>query len=46
MKQILLILLLLPLASHAEDNIYSLIIKDHHFQPAEIIVPAARKSSS
>ena len=43
MKQILLILLLLPLASHAEDDIYSLIIKDHRFQPTEIIVPSGKK---
>jgi len=43
MKQLLLILLLLPLASHAEDDIYTLIIKDHRFQPAEIIVPSGKK---
>jgi len=43
MKQLLLILLLLPLATHAEDDIYTLVIKDHRFQPAEISVPAGKK---
>lgn len=43
MKQLLLILLLLPLASHAEDDIYTLTIKDHRFQPTEIIVPSGKK---
>lgn len=43
MKQLLLILLLLPLASHAEDDIYTLVIKDHRFQPTEISVPAGKK---
>lgn len=43
MKQLLLILLLLPLAAHAEDDIYTLVIKDHRFQPTEISVPAGKK---
>lgn len=43
MKHILLIALLFPLASYAEDEVYSLIIKDHRFQPAEISVPSGKK---
>jgi len=43
MKHILLISLLLPFAAVAEDGVYSLIIKDHHFQPAEINIPAGKK---
>jgi len=43
MKQILLISLLLPLTAVAEDGVYSLIIKDHRFQPAEINIPAGKK---
>ena len=46
MKHLLLISLLFPLASYAGDDVYSLIIKDHRFQPAEISVPAGKKSSS
>jgi hypothetical protein len=43
MKHILLISLLLPLAAFAEDDVYSLVIRDHRFQPAEISVPAGKK---
>ena len=43
MKHILLISLLLPLSAVAEDGVYSLIIKDHRFQPAEITIPAGKK---
>lgn len=43
MKRLLLISLLLPLASYAEDDVYSLTIKDHRFQPTEISVPAGKK---
>lgn len=43
MKHILLISLLLPLAAAAEDGVYSLIIRDHRFQPAEITIPAGKK---
>jgi len=43
MKTILWIALLLPFACYAEDEVYSLIIKDHRFQPAEINVPAGKK---
>ena len=43
MKHILLISLLLPLTAFAEDDVYSLVIKDHRFQPAEISVPSGKK---
>jgi len=43
MKHILLISLLFPVASYAENDIYSLIIKDHQFQPSEIKVPSGKK---
>lgn len=43
MKHILLISLLLPFSAVAEDGVYSLIIKDHRFQPAEITIPAGKK---
>lgn len=43
MKHILLITLLFPLASYAEGDSYSLVIKDHRFQPAEISVPSGKK---
>jgi hypothetical protein len=43
MKHILLISLLLPLTAFAEDDVYSLVIRDHRFQPAEISVPAGKK---
>jgi hypothetical protein len=43
MKYMLLIALLLPVAGHAENDFYSLIIKDHQFQPSEIKVPSGKK---
>ena len=43
MKHILLISLLLPLTAFANDDVYSLVIRDHRFQPAEISVPAGKK---
>lgn len=43
MKHILLISLLLPLTAFAEDDVYSLVIRDHRFQPAEISVPSGKK---
>jgi len=42
-KHLLLILLLLPLSVFAEDEVYSLLIKEHRFQPAEITIPAGKK---
>jgi hypothetical protein len=41
MKHLLLIALLLPFTANAED--YLLIIKDHHFQPAELKIPSGTK---
>lgn len=43
MKTILLLTLLLPLTAHAADADYTLIIKDHRFQPVELNVPAGKK---
>ena len=43
MKKLLLISLLLPAAAFAADADYTLIIKDHRFQPAELTVPAGKK---
>jgi hypothetical protein len=43
MKHILLITLLLPFTAVAGDDVYSLLIKDHRFQPVEIIIPAGKK---
>lgn len=43
MKHVLFISLLLPLSSMAEDGVYTLIIRDHQFQPAEITIPAGKK---
>ncbi|MCE2871805.1 MAG: cupredoxin domain-containing protein [Oxalobacteraceae bacterium] len=36
-------LLFVPLCSFAADKEYTLIIKDHHFVPSEIRVPAGQK---
>jgi|SRR3972149_1821512 len=44
MKKLLLTpLLLLPLVSYAADADYTLIIKDHRFQPAELTIPSGKK---
>lgn len=43
MKHVLFISLLLPFSAVAEDGVYSLIIKEHRFQPAEITIPAGKK---
>lgn len=43
MKSILLLSLLLPFTAMAEEGVYTLIIKDHLFQPAEITIPAGKK---
>ncbi len=43
MKYILFLVLLLPSASYAEDADFTLQIKDHRFQPAEITIPAGKK---
>ncbi|MFZ5502487.1 MAG: cupredoxin domain-containing protein [Pseudomonadota bacterium] len=41
MKKLLLLALLLPLSAFAAD--YTLVIKDHQFEPAELTIPAATK---
>jgi hypothetical protein len=43
MKIICLSVLLLPFAALAADAEYTLVIKDHRFQPAELSVPAGSK---
>jgi len=43
MKQVYLILLLLPLVASAADADFTLVIKDHRFQPSELNVPAGKK---
>ncbi len=43
MKTCLFIALLLPLAALAADADYTLVIRDHRFQPPELIVPAGKK---
>lgn len=44
MKNIFLIpLLLLPLVTHAADGDFTLIIRDHRFQPAELVIPSGKK---
>lgn len=43
MKTALLLIFLFPLAAHAADRDYTLIIQDHRFQPAELNVPAGKK---
>ncbi|MDP2760461.1 MAG: cupredoxin domain-containing protein [Sideroxyarcus sp.] len=43
MKSIALSALLLPLAAFAADADYTLVIREHRFQPAEITVPAGIK---
>ncbi len=43
MKFIFVIVMLLPVLSYAEEGVYSLIIREHRFQPAEIAIPAGKK---
>lgn len=43
MKTIFLISLLLPLTALAADADYTLVIKDHRFQPAELTIPTGKK---
>ena len=43
MKFICAILLLTPLIGLAADGDYTLVIKDHKFEPAELVVPAGEK---
>jgi len=41
LKHLMLAALLLPLTAHADD--YMLTIRDHRFQPAELIIPSGTK---
>ncbi len=43
MKQLSILLLLVPLVAHAASTEFTLVIKDHRFQPSELIVPAGAK---
>ncbi|MDE2309457.1 MAG: cupredoxin domain-containing protein [Betaproteobacteria bacterium] len=43
MKNICLIPLLLPLTALAADADYTLVIKEHRFQPPELTVPSGKK---
>ena len=43
MKYAVLASLLLPFAAHAADADYTLVVKDHRFQPAEITIPSGKK---
>lgn len=42
-RSLLFSLLLLPLAVLAADGDYTIVIKDHRFQPAELAVPSGKK---
>ncbi len=43
MKRICLVALLFPFAACAADADYTLVIKDHRFQPSELVIPAGKK---
>lgn len=43
MKNIYLILLLFPFAAFAADADYTLVIKEHRFQPPELTLPSGKK---
>jgi hypothetical protein len=43
MKRICFLVLLLPFAAFADEADYTLVIKDHRFQPDELAVPAGKK---
>lgn len=43
MKYLAQIFLLLPLVASAADADYTLIIKDHRFQPTELTIPSGKK---
>jgi len=43
MRRLLLLSLLLPVPSLAAESEYLLVIQDHRFQPAQLIVPAGKK---
>jgi len=43
MKNVYMILLLLPFSTFAADADYKLVIKEHRFQPSELNIPAGKK---
>jgi hypothetical protein len=43
MKKVLILIFMLPLLALAADEEYSIQIKDHRFEPAELTVPAKKK---
>jgi plastocyanin len=43
MKTICALLLMLPIMTFAAEANFTITIKDHHFSPAELIVPAGKK---
>jgi plastocyanin len=43
MKYFLLLALALPAAAFAADSDFTIVIKDHRFEPAELTVPAGKK---
>lgn len=43
MKNLLVLVLLIPALALASENEFAITIKDHKFEPAEIIVPAGKK---
>ena len=43
MKAVMFLCLCLPLALSAAEGDYLLVIQDHRFQPAELVVPAGKK---
>lgn len=43
MKYLLALALSLPIAAIAADADFTLVIKDHRFQPAELTIPAGKK---
>ena len=43
MRHLLLALVLLPGLAFAADSEFSLVIRDHRFEPAELRVPASKK---
>jgi plastocyanin len=43
MKRVIALILLLPSLAFANDETYTILIKNHRFEPAELTVPAGKK---
>jgi hypothetical protein len=43
MKKVIALILLLPSLAFASDDSYTILIKNHRFEPADLIVPAGKK---